>query len=773
MLNTADSAPSNQRLIADLETNGLLQQLTKIHILVAKDIDTGENYVYRHNNRENTILEGIERLNNAALIVGHNWVGFDQKALWKVYGDRYQPKGIVRDSMVMTRMLFADAKERDFRLWKRQQLDGEYIGSHELAAWGQRLGFPKGDYKDVKETEAKALGITDKAEIAKFVWGEWNREMEEYAIRDVEVTYALWQKVEERPWSEFATKLEHSIHDLMERTQDNGFPLDIPLAQKLEEDMRESHERMSKTAIEHFGSWWVPKKWLKTGVSTTYYNPATKESEKNLPNYRPRADFGEDDTRQHWGEVQIPKKTTKFKEIMKGDTEAGCPFTPVKLIEFNPNSRQQIVNRLEKIYGWEPQEFTEKGQAKVDDDVLRDLAKTVEICDVLAEIFYFKKRLGQLVDGKNGLIGKALERGDNKIHARTNCGGTVTNRASHSNPNIAQVPRVVFKNLLQWEQPDVAYSFDHGKIIYGIWKANEDGVKYLDRECLKPLLDPDGKQFVGRPEYDNEARDYKRDDAGKIKLKKTLLKGRAGDHGWDFRNLFYVPEGWKLMGADQKGIELRALGHYMSEFDNGEYLKLVVESDPHDLHQAVMELDSRDTAKTAIYAMIYGAQDYKLGITCDPTLAMYPSKAKALGAEMRRRLMTRIPAFGAVVKASQRDAKRGYVEALDGRHLFVRSQHAVLNTKLQGAAATVAKLWCVYFEQFCEDEGLVHGWDGDFAVLAWIHDELQIAVRDDPRILAICERNVKEAAVEAGIRLNFRAPVDIDVKFGMRWSETH
>lgn len=767
-----------RRLVFDIETDGLLPELTRVHILVIKDADTQQRWVFRHNDREDNILDGIAMLNEAGMLIGHNIIGFDMMALWRVYGEDFHPDAIGRDTMVMARMLYADIKERDFRLWKRGQLDGGYIGSHELAAWGQRLEFPKGDYSDVKADEAKAKGITDKEELRKFVWGTWSREMEDYAIQDVEVTHALWRRIEQQPWSEFATKLEHAVHDLMERVSRNGFPFDVEAAILLEEELRVVHAEKSEVAIKHFGQWWVPQKWLHLGKTTTYVEPASSEQKKDMPKFRPRVEYGEDTTRLHWGEVMVPKKSMKFKEVMKGDKEAGCPYTPVKIVEFNPNSRQQIVNRLQKIYGWEPQEFTDAGNAIVDDSVLRDLAKTTPICDDLAEIFYYKKRLGQLVDGKNGLIGKARERGDNKIHARTNVGGTVTNRASHSNPNIAQVPRVVFLKLKQWVTENVVPYFNKGDIQYGVWNGN-----IFKSDHLIPLLGPNGKQIVGNPikhginckckPCAEQRGGYVVLLDGTVDTKKTLMKGREGDHGWDFRNLFYVPTGWKLMGADQKGIELRALGHYMAEFDNGEYLKLVVESDPHDLHQSVMELDSRDTAKTVIYALIYGAQDYKLGITIDPSLAMYPVKAKALGAEMRRRLMTRIPAFGAIVKAVQRQAKRGYVDALDGRQLFVRAKHSALNTLLQGAAATVAKLWCVNFEQFCEDDGLVHGWDGDFAVLAWIHDELQIAVREEIATMERCKQNIVEAAIEAGQRLNFRAPIDVDVKFGQRWSETH
>lgn len=977
-----------RRIVADLESDGLLHQLTKIHCLGLRDVDTSETWVFRNNAQMDNIAEGIAILNDAAVIIGANWIDFDSKALYQIYGDLYSPTGITRDTLVLTRMLFADEKERDFKRWRRGTLEGKLIGSHELKAWGQRLEVYKGDYADVKKAQLKEqFPDLPKEEINRLVWAEWSQEMEDYMIGDLDVTQALWKKCETtiaiKDWSEQSILLEHTVHEEMGRVQDNGFPFNVEEARQLENDLRHQHETKSAVAVEHFGIWWRPCKWIGP-ESKAYIGP---DGNKITAVFQPRSIFGEDGSRVYWGEVQVPKRTTRFKPavdketgepIYKGDTEAGCPFTPVELNEFNPNSRTQIINRLMKIYGWEPQEFTEKGQAMVNDDILRELAGAIPICEDLAEIFYYKKRLGQLVDGKNGLIGKALERADNKIHPRIIVGGTVTNRASHSNPNIAQVPRVVVKKL--------------------------------------PLLNNKGEPMIGE------------DGKPILAKEKTMLKGRAGDHGWDFRSLFHVPNGWVLMGADQKGIELRALGHYMAEFDGGEYMRLVVESDPHDLHQRVMELDSRDTAKTFIYACvpmdttvltrrgwkkhnelilgedvmsynakkkikewapllevvryddaplvhisnehntfdvkctpnhrwfikrrgagrknirsmvdevraaedlntecsiimnapmsskqdkatcgldilaspkyntdwvqqvldmsqversaflsgfliadgyyvkwknkgnwkfnqlkgnlseaaqlaaylvsensisvadykndanskpmvdvnirnkphvtmqkmktekagrapvfcirtknesfvmrqgrtititgntIYGAAGYKLGITADPSLVMHPARAKALGEELRKRLMVRIPAMGQVVKAVQREAKRGYVDGMDGRLLYVRSKHAALNTKLQGCAASLAKQWCVLFEQMCEDDGLVSGWNGDFAILAWIHDELQAAVRDDPKIIEICRRNVIAAASEAGKILNFRGAIDIDVKFGKTWSDTH
>lgn len=749
-----------QTLIADLETDGLLQELTRIHLLVIIEHETGRKWVFRRNRHEDTILDGIAMLNEAELIVGHNWVGFDGPALWKVYGDAYNPRGKVRDTLVMARMVFADEKERDFRRWRRGELEGKYIGSHELGAWGQRLNFPKDDYAKRKAVELREHHPElSKEQINRLVWAKWNQELEDYAVVDVEVTDLLWGRILRFEWSPEATLIEHRVHALMERVSNNGFPFNQAEAHVLERELREQFDTKTKNAIEHFGSWWVPNKWNKTQL---------------------REELGEDDSRAWWGEVVIPKRTVNYTKPgadgkAKGDRVAGCAYCPVKIVEFNPNSRQQIVNRLEKIYGWDhdDREKTEKGNIKVNDEVLRDLAKTVPIAGELAEIFYYNKRLGQLVDGQAGWIGKSEERGDSCIHGRVIVGGTVTNRASHSNPNIAQVPRVVFKKLKQYVEKDVSYRLDGNELVYGIERP--DG--RFDTN-ITPLLGPDEKQIIGTPKFEANG-DYALDKEGKLVTKKTLMKGRAGDHGWECRNLFTVKPGFILMGSDQKGIELRCLGHFMAEFDGGEYGRLCVEADPHDLHQSVMELDNRDDAKTFIYAMIYGAADYKLGITLDPTLALKPTQAKALGEEMRRRIMTRIPALGQTVTKVQRDARKGFIEGLDGRRLYVRAKHSALNTKLQGAGASISKMWCILFEQYMEETGLVHGWHGDFAMVAWVHDELQVAVRDDDAIIAIARECFHRAAADAGKYFNFRLPVDVEVKPEVgrpktyRWSETH
>jgi DNA polymerase I-like protein with 3'-5' exonuclease and polymerase domains len=121
-------------------------------------------------------------------------------------------------------------------------------------------------------------------------------------------------------------------------------------------------------------------------------------------------------------------------------------FTPKKRMErqkvviFNPGSRQQIADRLTKLHGWKPKEFTETGLPKVDETILQALPW--KEAKLLAHRFLLTKRLGQVAEGQQGWmrVARKQEDGSWRIHCRILHIGTVTHRCSHSGPNLGQVP---------------------------------------------------------------------------------------------------------------------------------------------------------------------------------------------------------------------------------------------------------------------------------------------------------------------------------------------
>ena len=166
----------------------------------------------------------------------------------------------------------------------------------------------------------------------------------------------------------------------------------------------------------------------------------------------------------------VPKVNNKNRGYVKG-----VPFRKVRQEEFNPGSRQQIVERLKAKYNWTPDKTTEKGNPILDDDVLEKLPYPE--AKPLAEYMLIKKRLGQLQEGKNAWI--KLVSADSVMHGDVVTNGCITGRCSHRNPNMAQVPAV--------------YS-PYGKECRALFHAPDDwtliGVdaKALELRCLAGYL---------------------------------------------------------------------------------------------------------------------------------------------------------------------------------------------------------------------------------------------------------------------------------------------
>ena len=123
------------------------------------------------------------------------------------------------------------------------------------------------------------------------------------------------------------------------------------------------------------------------------------------------------------------------------------------------------------------------------------------------------------------------------------------------------------------------------------------------------------------------------------------------------------------------------------------------------------------------------------------------------------------PALAKLMDKVKYLAQRGWLPALDGRRVAVRSEHSALNTLLQSAGAIIAKEWCmVMHKQFRKEKIPVKQ-------VAFVHDEIQIEVAEQyaDRVGQIME----ESATIAGNNLNFRCRVDAESKVGKTWFDTH
>ncbi|MET4733912.1 DNA polymerase-1 [Thalassospira sp. MBR-102] len=239
-------------------------------------------------------------------------------------------------------------------------------------------------------------------------------------------------------------------------------------------------------------------------------------------------------------------------------------------------------------------------------------------------------------------------------------------------------------------------------------------------------------------------------------------------YGHECRELFYAPEGWKLVGADASGLELRCLGHFMAKYDAGAYVAILLNGDIHTVNQLAAGLPTRDNAKTFIYAFLYGAGDEKIGSIVLPLAS--PQLKKQKGKALKSKFLKETPALKRLREEVAAAAKRKkYLKGLDGRRLHIRSAHAALNTLLQSAGALIVKQATVFFYEELTARGYVFG--VDYALVAHVHDELQTLARED------IADEVGQVAVEcirrAGEHFGFRCPTDGEYKIGNNWADTH
>ena len=235
-------------------------------------------------------------------------------------------------------------------------------------------------------------------------------------------------------------------------------------------------------------------------------------------------------------------------------------------------------------------------------------------------------------------------------------------------------------------------------------------------------------------------------------------------YGREIRSLFTVPTGWSLVGCDLSGLELRCLAHFMANWDDGDYAAEVLNGDIHTKNQTAAGLPDRDAAKRFIYSLIYGAGDAKLGEVI--------GKGRREGKAIKENFFAAIPAIkqlrGAVESAVN---NRGYLFGLDGRKLHAWSAHSAVNLLLQSAGALIAKRWLVIARQELSKAGLTHGWDGDYVFCAWVHDEVQIATREEHA--ENVGNIVRRSAQAAGEDFKFKCAIDAEFNIGSSWATTH
>jgi DNA polymerase I-like protein with 3'-5' exonuclease and polymerase domains len=233
------------------------------------------------------------------------------------------------------------------------------------------------------------------------------------------------------------------------------------------------------------------------------------------------------------------------------------------------------------------------------------------------------------------------------------------------------------------------------------------------------------------------------------------------------RQLFVPHPGMVMVGADLEGLELRALGHYLSAYDEGSFADVVLNGDIHQQNADRVGCTRREV-KTITYAFIYGAGDAKLGHSLNPALS--DAQKKQLGQDLRRKFLDAIPGLEPLIDAVKLKVRSsGRLRGLDGRPVFCRAEHASLNYLLQSAGAILSKRWVVVAQDMFDAAGLTY--NVDYTRCAYVHDEQQLSVvpQEVDRVKLLLENS----APEAGRYYNFRVPITASAGHGETWADTH
>lgn len=368
------------KLVFDIETDGLLQELTKIHSLVIYDLDSNTFYsctdnFYVPNNDEvqtKTIDEGIKLLESAETIIGHNIIKFDIPAIQKLYPEFKYNKA--RDTLLMSKLVYPDIGLIDDRLILKNQLPKSLRGRYSLESFGYRLKEYKGEY-----------GKQENA------WDNWSPQMQEYCEQDVNLTKKLWDLVNSKGIPETTLDIEHKFATILFNQEMRGVHFDFDKAVDLASELQ------------------AKKIELESQLKTAFPDEVKEE-------------------------IFIPKVNNKSKGYVKD-----VPFIKKTIVEFNPSSRDMIADRLMRKYNWKPKHLTNTGKPILNEEIIETLDYSE--APLIKEYFLVTKVLGQLLDGKNAWL-KLYNKETKAIHGAVDTIGAVTCRCTHKLPNLAQVPAV-------------------------------------------------------------------------------------------------------------------------------------------------------------------------------------------------------------------------------------------------------------------------------------------------------------------------------------------
>lgn len=452
-----------KRIVIDIEANGL--DPTKIWLIVCKDIDSNEYHIFRRVSDDEGERNRFKEFTSKDILwIGHNWLGYDWLAIDKLL--KHDIRDISSnsiDTLIISKLVDYSRK------------------SHSIEDYGLEFGLPKGDFHD---------------------WSKYSKEMEEYCIRDVDITEKIYRKYIRfinKPEYRRSILTEHRFQLIVNELHENGFAFNVDKAKKLLDKV----ERELAEIDVKFETAFPPREVLVREFTpkATKYGTISKSSVPRL----------------------LLERISEY--------EIGKTYRHTKFVKFNPSSHKQLIDVLWEA-GWKPEDKT-----KTHIDLLREYNsnrysrnKSLDLdnnSDIVLRLEKLKKygykineyNLGTLPPSAPSparLLAKrillearrrtltewlGLVRKDGRIHGRFYSIGAWTHRMAHQEPNTANIP-----NEFDTQGKKKLY----GKEMRSLWQA--------PRNRLLVGVDAEGIQlrifahYINDPEFTDALVKGKKDD---------------------------------------------------------------------------------------------------------------------------------------------------------------------------------------------------------------------------------------------------------------------
>lgn len=431
------------------------------------------------------------------------------------------------------------------------------------------------------------------------------------------------------------------------------------------------------------------------------------------------------------------KKIKWFSEPMRTIfVQRHGDYQKIKYEPFNPGSRSHIIKWLKEDYNYTFPYYTAAGNIKADADSLEGMEEAGG--ELLVRYLKIVKDQSQVGEEGGGWLASYNE-ATHSIHHRVDLLGATTHRATHSSPNLAQVPADHrYRGLFCAPPGRVMVGADLKNIeirVLAHYLAKYDNGKYADAVLSRDMHWYHSKLAGFWTEDDR--------DWDEATATPEMVKARKASKAFFFGYLYG-------QGDTIRGHNLWYEG-CLPDYTKKEYTAA----------------KKRVTARlTQINGVEYFPLKKDMYVMYDELLIL----KTIYGKRVADTFLTNLTGIQELIKDCQLQSKdKGTVTAIDGRELASRSPHSALNLLLQGSAGVIAKKWMVNYHELAASKGLPHGklW----SQCAFVHDEYQCAADED--VAKLLGTIMVDGCAMIQSQFNTALPIEADYQIGKTWADTH